>query len=107
MTWAEWASFGLDAELFWRSTIEEVEAVLKAAGDRFGRFDMLAGLIAAQIENFSGGRMSRRSNVTWRDFFTTRPAGPPRLSEEQQKKFEGRPLMRTVRNTGRNRRLST
>lgn len=106
MTWAEWASFGIDEGLFWRSTIEEAEAVLEAARSRFNRFDMLAGLIAAQIANFAG-KTSRRSNLTWRDFFRSSPPGPPRLSDDQQQKFEARPLMRTVRQTGRARRLST
>lgn len=105
MTWAEWASFGIDEGLFWRSTVEEAEAVLEAARKRVNRFDMLAGLIAAQVVNYSGH--SRRTNLTWRDFFRARPSGPPRLSDDQQKRFEARPLMRTARSPGRSRRLST
>lgn len=105
MAWAEWSSFGLDDALFWRSTTEEVSAVLERARGRFERFDMLAGLIAAQIVNFAG-KSSKRSNLTWQDFFSRRPSGAPRLTPEQQARFESRPLMRTVRNPVR-RRLST
>ncbi len=104
MAWAEWTSFGFDDALFWRSTTDEVAAVLERVRERYQRFDMLAGLVASQVVNMAG--KTAKKSVTWKDFFSPRTAGGPRLTPEQQERFEARPLMRTTR-TVRNRRLST
>lgn len=101
MVWAEWASFGFDEALFWRSTAREVEAVLERARERYSRFDMLAGLVASAVYNAAGKTFQK--NARPQDFFRPRHAGGGRLTPEEQERFEARPLMRTASTAPRRR----
>lgn len=60
MLWSEWTFLGLDNDLFWDSTLEEVEAVFDRAREADRKADRRAGLIAAQVTNMAG-KVSRRT----------------------------------------------